>query len=243
MRRQALTGFLLFLVFAAAPGERAGAVEPASIQGALARDGSGQMVANSQTNPETETWAWEACKPDLSLCAPFASGRFVSTRGAEPGTVFRTTSSLGASALSPMWLGRTASAGPPSVRGPIRANELVTPVPGKWKGGWAGSEDITQLGVCEGPRGGNCESITHTNYAYSCPDGAAVLDPKFVGWYLRVADRRLGPNSGRLDYGTGPYGHPLWKRERLVSAAVIGRIEPANGPRTEECGQEPAPGA
>ena len=198
------------------------------------------MIVNSQTNPSDETWSWDACTPDLSTCRPFAQGRVVSTAGAPPKTAFLATSSYGAVAVSPVWRGRLAITRPPSVRGLVRANQLVTPVAGKWKGGWSGSEDWFQLSACERPRGRGCTTLTDMHYVHGCPNFAAVLEPEFAGWYLRVADMRVGQDSGILDYGVGsPYGRPVWKRSSQVAVAIVGKIAPASGPRTETCGTPP----
>jgi hypothetical protein len=83
-------------------------------------------------------------------------------------------------------------------------------------------------------------TLTDLHYTQRCEDGAAVLDPVFVGRYLRVADVRLGPEPGFRDYGVGsPYGQPVLRRTRQVSTAIVGQIAPASGARTEMCGAPP----
>lgn len=214
----------------------AAGVVSASIQ----ENGSGLMIASAGSNPEDQTWSWEACSRDLSHCEAFAQGRIVTTAGAPPKTVFRATSSYGATGLSPVWRGRVKSVRPAPVLGPVRANELVTPVPGKWEGGWAGSRDWVQLAACESPLGQNCTTLTDMHFIEGCENEAAVLDPHFTGQYLRVADWRVGPDTGVLDYGVGsPYGQRVWRRSRAISVGLVGRIAAANGPRTEQCGAPP----
>ena len=165
---------------------------------------------------------------------------------AEPFTVFRATSNYGVVLESPVWRGRGTNARLPAVRGSVRANELVTPVLGKWRGGWAGGADWSQLSACKTRRGRECTTLTDLHYPSACPDGAAVLDPVFTGRYLRVADMRLGPEPVMLNYAVGtPYGQVVWKRTRQTAVAIVGKIAPALGPRTETCGAPPlaaAPG-
>lgn len=198
------------------------------------------MIANARTNPDDQTWSWEACSRGLSACDPFAKGRYVSTAGAPPHTVFRATSNYGAVLISPLWRGRVTSVHPPKARGPLRANELVTPVPGKWKGGWLGGKDWTQLSACKTLQGHGCTTLTDLHYPEACPKGAAVLDPVFTGQYLRVADMRLGPRPAMLAYAVGsPYGHEVWKRTQQTAVAIVGKILPASGPRTDICGAPP----
>ena len=199
------------------------------------------MIANSQTNPGSEIWSWEACSPDLTSCTPFATGRIVSTSGSAAETVFRATSNFEATARSPVWHGNPVAIGPPSVSGTIRANQLVIPVAGQWSGGWAASSDRFQLSACLTPNGIRCTALTHSNYPAECPDTAAVLDPFFTGQYLRVADLRLGAGPYVMPlYAVGtPYGYEVWESGPTASVAVVGRIEPATRDRAARCGAPP----
>ena len=70
-----------------------------------------------------------------------------------------------------------------------------------------------------------------------------MLDPEFTGRYLRVADMRMGPKPLMAKYGViSPYGQKVWQRSRQVAAAIVGKISPASGPRTELCGAPPLTG-
>lgn len=235
---------LLALAIGILTVEHVGAAESASIQAVLNVDGTGAINANSQSNPPGETWSWESCAPDLSSCIPFASGRSISTTGADPDTVFRTMSSNGATALSPIWHGDAASVTPPSITGVIRANELITPVLGTWNGGWDGGAHFTQLAACASAQGTDCITLTDIHYPDGCPGGAAVLDASLTGEYLRVADRLLGPNPVVPGYASNsPYGRDVWVPAPTISTAIVGRIAPATGPRTATCGPPPLPSA
>lgn len=214
------------------------AEEGIEMQALLKDDGSGFLFVNTPQEPMT----WEACSSTLTNCTPFGSGGELATAGASPVRIFRVTGGAGSIGLSPVWHGNVSSTSPPSVRGSVRANELVTPVPGGWGGGWGGDEpDFMQLSACPTPTGENCVTLTHSHYAASCANEAAVLDPAFVGDYLRVADRRngAGPHIVPL-YGVGsPYGLDIWTAGPRTSAAIVGRIAPAQHRRTARCGPPP----
>jgi hypothetical protein len=218
----------------------AGAVERANVSTNLRANGSGLLIANSQTNPEDETWAWQACSSDLSSCVAFGKGRTISTSGARPNTRFRATSSYGATAVSSLWRGSLRPLKPPTVTGTPRANKRVTPGPGQWHGGWTDDYDVFQLAACKSPKGLRCTTLTDLHYPDSCPDGAAVLDPQFTGSYLRVADRRIGAGTAFNDFAVPtPYGGKIWSADRMTSVTIAGRIAKATGPRTIKCGPPP----
>ncbi|HEX8690082.1 MAG TPA: hypothetical protein VF729_07550 [Solirubrobacterales bacterium] len=185
-----------------------------------------------------ERWSWEVCAPNLSACSPFGAGREITTAGASAETVFR-VSGGGETGLSPIWHGNLSLAAPPSVRGPLRANELVVPVPAIWTGGWDGDFDQAQLSVCETPAGGRCMSITDPKNPEGCRREAAVLDPTFVGGYLRIADMRYGPGTIFTLEGRFPFGQEIWEASGNTAVAIVGRVEPADGPRTAKCGPPP----
>jgi hypothetical protein len=231
--------FALALVAGTLP-HSAQAAESASIQAILTPEGGGRMIANSQTNPDDETWSWDACTVDLETCTPFAQGRSVETAGAPVPSVFRVTSSRGATTLSPRWNGKVASVSPPSIAGTVRANQLVVPVPGEWSGGWEDDVDWSQLAACKVPRDEGCTTLTHRHYVGGCANGAAVIDPMFTGMYLRVADRRIPAHTPELAYAVGsPYTPDIWPAGSTVSVAFVGRIQPAAGPPVSGCGPSP----
>ncbi|HEU5062847.1 MAG TPA: hypothetical protein VFT79_06810 [Solirubrobacterales bacterium] len=235
-----MTIFVLALVAGTLAHSPASAAESASIQAILTPEGGGRMIANSQTNPDDESWSWEACTVDLRTCTPFTEGRIVETAGAPVPSVFRVTSSRGATTLSPQWNGKVTSTSLPSIAGTVRANELVVPVPGEWSGGWEGDVDWTQLAACKGPNDNDCTTLTHRHYVGGCANGAAVIDPMFTGMYLRVADRRIPAHTPELAYAVGsPYTPDIWPAGATVSVAFAGRIKAATGPPASDCGPSP----
>ena len=207
------------------------------MQALLNDDGSGRLFVNNSEGP----WSWEVCAPDLTSCVPFGKGREIATRGARPRTVFR-VKSHGATGVSPEWRGRLKQLTPPTVNGIIRVNEFVSPVPGKWSGGWEGKLSEMQLSACATPEGQDCTTLTHLHYVRRCPASASfALDARFAGSYLRVTDRQIG--AGPLfepAYGiSSPYGGEVWGRSRITSVAVVGQIAPTVSPYPGECGPPP----
>lgn len=214
--------------------------EKAIVQAFLADDGSGELWVQ-EAEREGRGWRWEACDVALTRCDPYAKGSEATTGAVAPETVFRARSGAGSTGTSPVWHGNVKSIGAPAVRGEARANELVTPVAGRWSGGWDGDHDWLQLAACSTPSGEDCITLTDQHYNGSCANEAAVIDPEFVGDYLRVADRRVDAEAGILLYAVGsPYSRSnAWEPGPLVAAAVVGRIKPANGPRAAKCGPPP----
>ncbi len=217
----------------------ASAAEGIRMQALLNADGSGFLGVNTPREPMT----WEACSPTLSNCTPFGSGVTLNTAGANPDTVFRVTGGDGSIGLSPIWRGNVTSLTPPSVRGSVRANELVTPRAGQWLGGWEGEGDFLQLAACPTRNGTNCTTLTDDHYRGSCPESSAVLDLAFIGDYLRVADQRrgTGPHYVLRYASRSPYAARggVWEASPTTSTAVVGRIAAVSGPRTERCGFPP----
>lgn len=218
----------------------AGAVERPTVSTSLKANGSGLLIANAQSNPDDQTWTWQACSADLSLCTSFGIGRTISTSGARPNTRFRATSSYGATAVSSLWRGSLRPLKPPTVTGTLRANNRVTPDPNQWHGGWTDDYDVFQLAACKSPTGLRCTTLTDLHYPDGCPHNAAVLDPLFAGSYLRVADRRIGTGTAFYDIrAPTPYGRKIWTADRMTSVTIVGRIAEATGPRTIKCGPPP----
>jgi hypothetical protein len=213
------------------------AFEEIRMQALLSEDGAGRLFVNDSDGP----WKWQACAPDRTKCMPFGGGREIATRGAQPETVFR-VESAGAMGVSPEWRGRVRQLTPPTVHGVVRANEFVSPVPGSWSGGWADELSRMQLAACATPVGQDCTTLTEFHYVRNCRQSASfVLDADFVGYYLRVAERRagVGPSFEPAYAISSPYGGEVWRQNRITAAAVVGQIAPAVNPYPGECGPPP----
>jgi hypothetical protein len=222
-----------------ASAESPAAEQKVGVSALLNVDGSGRLYVNSPPGPFSPDWSWESCTSDLSTCQPFATGGDIGTGSASPNTVFR-VSTGGTFGLSPVWHGNLGVITPPSVSGALRANELVTPNPAVWSGGWEGDFDQTQLAACATPTGEGCLSLTEPKYVRGCRHEGTVLDPAFTGKYLRIADSRYGPGTlFTLEAAVSPFGHAIWKASGSTSVAMLGRIKRATGRRSAKCGPPP----
>lgn len=205
-----------------------------SMQAGMSPGGVGTLFVNDPGGP----WAWEACSPSLRSCVPFGMGREIKTAGAPPGTVFRVNGG-GATGVSPEWRGRLRQQSPPTVEGTVRANDFVSLVPGGWSGGWKGEYSAMQLSACLTPAGRECITLTHPHYVRSCAaSDSFVLDARFAGRYLRVADKRIGAGPPVLaSYAvSSPHGGESWDRSPTTSVAVVAPIDPAVRAYPGECG-------
>lgn len=211
-------------------------------------DGTGDLSAETSSTTVLPL-AWEVCEPDLTGCKPFARGRKIETSGAPVGSVFRVKDAGGETGISPEWLGPPKVLVPPRVVGIVQANQFVSPAQGLWSGGWKGENAEMQLSACATEAGAPDECVTLTNPHYIRVPGCSSinsfgLDPRFVGQYLRVADRQSGAPHPELDYGvSGPGGGEVWRRSRNTSVAIVGQITPAVSPPAGECGPPPPPTA
>jgi hypothetical protein len=212
------------------------------MQALIQPDGSGSLFVNTQGGP----WAWDACSAaePSGRCLSFGQGREITTTGAVPGTIFRVRGQ-GAAKLSPEWRGRLKQLEAPGVQGAIRANEFVSPTRALWSGGWGNEYSIAQLAACSSPSGGSCVAISDLSYLRPClPSASLVLDQRFSGTYLRLAERRIGPGppSGPANAVSVP-SEAVWERDRATSVRFLGQIAPALRSYSGECGPAPEPEA
>lgn len=133
---------------------------PPSVSATLSAGGDGLMTAEGFTATTPPTWspAWQKCNAAGEACQPFGLGEHMAVGGAPAGVRFKALGEGGASALSPVWNGPLAPRAPPRVRGAVRANVLVTPVPAVWSGGWTTDVAETELSACPTPTEANASS-------------------------------------------------------------------------------------
>jgi hypothetical protein len=195
-------------------------------------DGTGRLIVTGGA----PSFTWEQCTADLSVCTVAGTALDFSFGNAPDGTVFRRPGASPAE-VSPVWHGNVTLAAPPSISGALRVDELVTPIPATWLGGWEGDIDQTQLAACATPNGERCTSLTDPKYVGGCERGGTVLDPAFVSDYLRVADLTTGPGAAStLEAAISPYGHPIWPAAGNTAVAMVGRIGPATHRGHPACG-------
>ncbi|HEX6153700.1 MAG TPA: hypothetical protein VFZ19_09290, partial [Solirubrobacterales bacterium] len=243
---RALLSFLAIALIAATAAVAASAEMGSGeveMQALLDDDGTGRLFVNNTDGP----WRWESCTPRLTDCRRMAGGRELSTRGVRPPAIFRVRSE-GMVGVSPRWKGRVEQIAPPWTTGFVRANEFVSPMPGRWARGWDAELSELQLSACVTAQGKDCTTLTDTHYIRDCsvPDSlnaSFVIPEEFAGQYLRVAEQRLGAGPHiRLKYRAGsPYGGRILRRDGATSVAVVGRIASPTRDFPGECGP-PIPG-
>lgn len=193
-------------------------------------DGSGRLLSGNGPG------IWEVCDVNGASCAAFGNGTEIATTGAPAGSTFRVTVGT-ETGLSPVWNGPASIIRQPSVNGAVRANSLVTAVPGNWQGGWTGAQQWLQLAACRSSQGSDCLTLTDLNYVSGCAGTSAVIDPALTGRYLRVAARNVGSGPAIAAFArSSPYGQPVWQTSPVATAVITGRIAPPSGPRSSKCG-------
>ena len=231
-----LVGGVMLTIGMLLPGTAA--ATDSNMQALLNPDGTGMLFADAAAGP----FSWERCNQDLSACAPAGDGRELNIGNAPDGSVFRLAGGSPAE-VSPVWHGNLQVAAPPRIEGSLSANELVTPVPASWSGGWDGGFDQTQLAACETAAGEHCTSLTDPKFPSGCANGAAFIDPSFAGDFLRVADARFGPDTISPPYAVvSPYGQPIWPADGATAVAMAGQIGPPTHDWKATCGPGLLPG-
>lgn len=210
----------------------AGAVpaDGVSIQAVFDNSGDPIVVANFVPNGALATPSWEICSAGgVGACAPAPSTEGELQAGPEPpGTRFVATATYLGQAYSAAvtWQGTVQAVSPPTLVGPRRVGQIVTPEAGHWSGGWG--DDVDQLGVeaCRTPSGGECKMLGGGELG--CPDDSSRtrLSDWFSGWYLFALDARLAADNACG--GTG-YSYnadlPVWPPRPTVSrSGLLGRV-------------------
>jgi hypothetical protein len=201
------------------------------------QDGRGVLFANTVSGWARGSMTWQACMPDAGCAAaqPRASDdRVLDVGDAPSGTTFIATASDGSqsfSATSASYRGRLGIALYPGVKGRLRTGHVITPVPGIWVGGWGYERPNLQLQVCRTQHDESCEVISATFYWEKCPGTGARIPQRYLGWYVRVADQRIGQNTvfAARGYRRPQDLEPL-RTAPDTAVATVGRIGAGRGP-------------
>src|SRR6185437_4856187 len=221
----------------------AAGIPPVGVSAQLTDAGAGVLTVHGNMVSSAETWTWQVCDEEGVACRPYgATGNSVEIGASPTGVRFKATSDAGASAVSATWNGPPHPLRAPAAIGAAQANSLVEPVRGVWTGGWEGDFEQAQLSACPTEAGIGCIPLTSRFYEERCSGEAAVTDPAFRGWYLRVASAVYGPDTTfaipavAAQYGDWPYFDSPWKASPTTDVAIVGRIAPPAGPRAASCG-------
>jgi hypothetical protein len=169
----------------------------------LNRAGHIQAVYGSAGNPavagsfgDLGVGRWSRCSPRASSsCRPVKSSHGVLESGPVPaGTVFELTTKYRGqtfAARTVAWRGSVRAAARPQLRGRVRVGATVTPIAGRWAGGWGSESDQLGVEACLTASGRGCVMLGGGEQG--CPGGRAraVVGGWFTGWYLLALDGRI----------------------------------------------------
>jgi hypothetical protein len=225
----------------AAPADAAPASD-LSLSTSLSQDGGGVVLVNG-TEVTNGTLSWERCDASGG-CAPIdpgADARILPIGSPPAGTTFRATLDLGPgrtplTATTGPWGGPISATTAPGVDGPLRTGALIRPGAAGWQGGWDDDSDLLQLQACPTTSSAGCVVMSETFYWSRCAGEAAVIAPRHLGWYVRVADRRTGFGTVFPAFAVrSPAALRPWTAGPLTSVASYGPIAKGSG-RLATCG-------
>lgn len=211
----------------------------------VAPDGGGTLWA-SLSAPGAAQIDWTSCAGGGPACLPYPSTPnsvpALNAGDSTPGTAFEASATVDGqivTARSRPYLGRVRWTKPPGIKGAIRANAFVRPVPARWAGGWGAERSYPQLQVCRGQRARRCLTISDAHYWNQCPGTGAVISKRYTGWYLRAIDRRGGQNVplSAIAYLIPEAIPPAYLGGPASATTPAVRIAPAVGPARRKCGR------
>lgn len=209
-------------------------------------DGTGMLIANPAPYGQGSV-SWAAC-PTGGMCYSAASDprsdRVLHVGDAEVGTVFVATAvhqSQMARATSVPYLGPVRALTPPRIKGPLRVGALVKPLAGSWSGGFGHETSFLQTQVCRSASGSGCVVVADAFYWDKCPGAGAVLTAAYLGWYVRVIDKRMGPDAVFPAFRVpSPARLRPIQPGAAAAATVAGPIAHGRGRPESNCGLPPS---
>jgi hypothetical protein len=210
----------------------------------LNRTGHIQAVYGAAGNPalagsfgDLGAGRWSLCSsPGSGTCTPAKSTRGGFEPGPVPaGTVFELTTTYRGQTFAVRtvaWRGSVRATARPRLDGRFRVGATVTPIAGRWTGGWGSESDQLGVEACLTASGRGCVMLGGGEQG--CPGGRAraVVGGWFTGWYLYALDGRIARDNACAGVGYALEADiPPWKvgptiaRSRRV-ARVIGPPAP-----------------
>jgi hypothetical protein len=181
----------------------------------LNRAGHIQAVYDAAGNPalagsfgDLGVGRWSLCSPRASSsCTPAKSTRGGFEPGPVPaGTVLELTTTYRGqtfAARTVPWRGSVRATARPQLRGRVRVGATVTPIAGRWAGGWGSESDQLGVEACLTASGRGCVMLGGGEQG--CPGGRAraVVGGWFTGWFLFALDGRIARDyiCGGVAYG------------------------------------------
>jgi hypothetical protein len=166
------------------------------IQAVFDKAGNPVMVANPNFVAERKLAEprWKACPGrHVIACEPGPSS---------PGTVFEARAGYRGKtyvARTPPWRGTVRATSRPLLEGDPRVGARVTPVGGRWAGGWGGEFDRVRVQACRTATARSCVNLSQQG------GGPAVIRARYAGWYLFAFDERFAKDTA---FAEPAYGSP-----------------------------------
>jgi hypothetical protein len=210
----------------------------------LNRAGHIQAIYGSAGNPivagsfgDLGVGHWSLCSARASSsCTPVKSSHGVFESGPVPAdTIFELTTEYRGqmfAARTVPWRGSVRATARPQLRGRVRVGATVTPIAGRWAGGWGSESDQLGVEACLTPSGRGCVMLGGGEQG--CPGGRAraVVGGWFTGWYLYALDGRIARDYACAGVAYGLEADiPPWKVGPTIArshrlARVIGPPAP-----------------
>jgi hypothetical protein len=117
---------------------------------------------------------------------------------------------------TPPWRGTVRATSRPVLDGDARVGAKVTPVAGRWEGGWGGEFDRVRVQSCRTAHARSCVNLSAQG------DGPAVIRPRYAGWYLFAFDERFAKDTAFAEPGYGsPEAVPV-----VAEGSTVSRSDP-----------------
>jgi hypothetical protein len=214
----------------------------------LNRAGHIQAVYDAAGNPslagsfgDLGAGRWSLCSPTApGTCTPVKSSHGVLESGPVPaGTVFELSTKHRGQAFAVRtvpWQGTVRATARPRLRGRVRVGATVTPIAGRWAGGWGSESDQLGVEACRTAAGRasgrGCVMLGGGEQGCSGGSARAVVGGWFTGWYLYALDGRIARDSAcagvayALEAGIPPWKlGPTVARSRPLGRVTVRRLQ------------------
>ncbi len=130
--------------------------------------------------------------------------------------------------FTPKWQGRVRNTQRPSLRGTPAVGSTVTPVKGRWTGGWTGSGSSIGVRACRTAAGDGCVAMT-PSFHHGQGSKKAEIRPSYRGWFVGAIEMSGGYLNTVPDVGHVSYPDPSQADPTPRPAAAVA-VSPLVGP-------------
>jgi hypothetical protein len=192
-------------------------------------DGHPRLVANSSPDGSRGTPTWARCAGSSDDCEPIGTGNVVAPGPAAPGTTFEARlddqGHVTRARTSP-WGGTVTLTGAPALGGRVEARERVTPVAGRWTGGWGDEYDRLGVAVCRTADARDCLVLSEQGQT----EPFAMLGNAHTGRWAFAFDLRT-PRQAAFASVLYRYPRPVADLRAPAAGSLFGPIGLSEGRR------------